>query len=362
MDNYKMRESLLSLLCMVFVTGQMACTENDSWSFEQGSIPIVLTQGNDEETTRASYVQDMQFVSGQKLNVWAKHTNTSNDYFKTWVLIANGSGGFTGTTKYYPASGTNIDLYALHGNFSYTEGDISLPTTAISHTVLANQTGSGFATSDLMATREVNKGPQGNANQGNSYKVPMNGFKHLLSRVEVEIISLDYLDAPDIKSIELLGVKTTNTVIMPTYADANPTVGSTSATPTSNITMRFGNTNAKAECIIPAQNIASGEAFIRLTLVDDNTLTYTTSQAFNFENGKSYRFEMQIVASKIQAYAVSVKSWDELNNGIEYYVLQTIDNTSTGINATESSSQNLYWEYGGGENGSANLKGEEWFP
>lgn len=339
----------------------MSCTSDGGDSDVEGNIPIILTVDSSANATRASFLQDVNLISGQKLFVWAKRTNTSTDYLKTWVLTANGSGGFTNSTKYYPADGTNLDLYALHGNFNYTEDDVSLPTEALSHAVLTDQrSDANYATSDLLATRVTDKGPKGNAG-GNSYKVPLS-FSHLLCRIEIEITTLDYLDAPDIDHIELVGVKTTNTVTMPTYSNASATVSTATATPTADIKMRAGSTHAIAECIIPAQSVAQNASFIRVVLVDNHTLTYKASQAFDFDNQKSYRFEMKIEASKIQAYSVTVKSWDELSNQIDYYVLQTIDNTETTVDETSSSSQDLYWEYGGGENGAENLKGEDWFP
>ncbi len=336
-----------------------SCNSDESPSSE---VPIVLiTEPAPETVTRASFVQDIQLISGQKLYVWAKRTHTSTDHFKTWVLTANGSGGFTGSAHYYPSDGTNIDIYALHGNFNYAENGVSLPTTAVSHTVLTDQSSNAnFSTSDLLATRELNKGPHGNSG-GNSYKVPLS-FKHLMCRIEVEITTLDYLDPPDIDHIELLGIGTTNSIVMPTYENANPVVSAANATPTSTIKMRAGNTHAIAECIIPAQTINQNASFIRVVLVDGHTLTYKASQSFTFENQKSYRFEMKIEASKIQAYAVTVKTWDQLANQIDYYVLQTIDNTATTITTPTGSNENLEWEYGGGENSSSNFKGEEWFP
>lgn len=358
------------LICFLsVVTFFISCSSDGNDVTVENGVPIILINADpllDGTTTRASFTQDTQLDSGQKLYVWCKHTGTSDDYLKTWILTANGSGGFTGVTKYYPPTGTNIDIYALHGNIispSLSEGGQSLPSSAnaITHTVLSNQTAEGYAASDLLATCVTNKGPYGNAGQGNSYSVPLT-FDHLLCRLEIEIFSSD-LDAGDIASIELLTPRTTTTLTMPTYSGTSAVVGETANTTASSILMHFNSSNHKlAECIIPTQGYTQGTNMVKLTLSDGKTFTYSASQQFSFLNGKSYRFEMSFDRAKIVALGLEVTDWNwsDATINMEYIKLSTADDTSVTITGADSETENLEWELGG-ENSKEDTKGNEWF-
>ena len=253
-----------------------ACSGDKDEPADTARVPISLGTGIATRTQG----QDTQLEAGQKVYVWAKHTGTETEYLRAWQLTADGSGGLTpSTVRYYPADGTNIDLYALHGNFSseFTESTTpnanssadatdgtTLPATA-THSVLASQvTADNYSTSDLMAVKVTNVGPKGNANQGNSYAVNL-PFRHQLARLEVAIVNFNDLLPEDIESITLMGVKTTTSINPPTSTNENGAVGSIGTTldsPTSDIVMHPIDDAAPAritaaECIIPAQELTA---------------------------------------------------------------------------------------------------------
>ncbi|MBR1411327.1 MAG: fimbrillin family protein [Prevotella sp.] len=379
---------------------------NDTTS---GQMPILL--GTKDGVTRST-AQDTQLTANQLVRVWAKHTGTDTDYLRAWELKADGSGGLTptSTTRYYPADGTNIDLYALHGNFSspasFTESTTpnatsaadatdgtTLPATA-THSVLASQvTADNYSTSDLMAVKVTNVGPKGNANQGNSYAVNL-PFRHQLARLEVAIVNFNDLLPEDIESITLMGVKTTTSINPPTSTNENGAVGSIGTTldsPTSDIVMHPIDDAAPAritaaECIIPAQELTA-TPLVRIKLKSNVASTPNNDELyykpvykseenpdgakFEIYNGVTYRLELTISKVEITGFRVGWTAWswkdlsdlNEADDGLLYYFPMYMDTSESSlVDPTDVNNSQLQWEYGGTgtDSGLENTKGSQW--
>lgn len=121
----------------------------DSWNGE-----IRLTSGVTVQTR--SNTQATQIQEGETVYVWADKASPTTEYIKAWTLTADGSNGFKDNSipQYYPTDGSNLDFYALHGNFAsnaFTENTTEFPATAIVHSVEADQSGTeAYTKSDLL--------------------------------------------------------------------------------------------------------------------------------------------------------------------------------------------------------------------
>jgi len=385
-----------------------SCSGDKDELTDAARVPISLGTGI---TTRAQG-QDTQLESGQTVYVWAKHTGTETEYLRAWQLTADGSGGLTpSSVRYYPANGTNIDLYALHGNFSseFTESttpnanssadatDGTACPTTVTHTVKTSQASiDDYAASDLFAVKVANVGPHGHENQGNDYAVNL-PFRHQLARVEVRIVEFNDLLPKDIESITLYGVKTQTAITLPTATSSDGdagSVGQTADSPTANIVMHPIDDEAPAtitaaECVIPAQQLTSPTLIcVKLkhsteATTDQNDKLYykpvykdddhPDGCVFQIYNGVTYRFEMTISKIELTGYRVGWTAWawkpltgeGALNNdedGLLYYFPKYMDTTSSSVVAPSGSTPNLDWEFGRSDYGSGTdkTKGQSW--
>lgn len=395
------------LMALAFLT---SCSENKEMISDYGTMPIRLAIHVSSNETRAQ-AQDEQLTSGQTVYVWAKHTGTDDDYLRAWSLTADGNGGLTpaSTTRYYPADGTNLDIYALHGNIttpaSFTESTnptasasadatdgTELPVT-VTHTIKTSQeSAANYSASDLFAVKVENVGPRLNANQGNNYYVAL-PFQHQLARIEVRIVNFNDLLPKDIESITLCGVKTQTTFNMPDASSANGyigAVGTTAATPTADIVMhpidctsedpnnsKYHDHISRAECVIPAQELSSSAALVVVKLKHNSSATSVAndklyfkpgSLTFDIENGKTYRLDFSISKVEMTGFKVDWADWgwiptDDLTESdwLPYYTREEMDKSKTGFNDfTGESNSGLNWEYGDGDNTNEKNKGTGW--
>lgn len=394
------------LIAAVLLT---SCSESKDEVRDESPRPIMLSTNVSQGVTRAQ-AQDEQLTSGQTVYVWAKHTGTNNDYLRAWALTADGNGGLTpaSTTRYYPADGTNLDLYALHGNIttpaSFTESTnptasasvdatdgTELPVT-VTHTIKTSQeSAANYSASDLFAVKVENVGPRLNPNQGNNYYATL-PFQHQLARIEVRIVDFNDLLPEDIESITLCGVKTQTTFNMPDASSANGnigTVGTTAETPTADIVMHPIDNTAptsitRAECVIPAQTLTAPTLIIielKDNIVRENDqlkykpvykdANHPDGAVFQIFNGVTYRIDLSITKAEITGYRVGWTAWSwknlddltEAEDGLLYYFPTYMDTSSSSLaDPTGVSNTSLQWEYGGTgtDSGIENTKGSEW--
>ncbi len=172
---------------MVAATLLLAGCSNDENEMDNWNGEIRLTSGVTVQT-RAN-TQATQIQSGETVYAWADKASSTSDYIKAWTLTAGSSNDFTGTSQYYPTDGSNLNFYALHGNFapnSFTEGTTTFPTEAIVHSVESDQSDTdmkNYAKSDLLYAVKTDV-----ARSSSTVQLP---FYHLLSKVEVALKSGD---------------------------------------------------------------------------------------------------------------------------------------------------------------------------
>ncbi len=225
--------------------------------------------------TRGLY--ETAIANGEKVYVWAdKGSAGTYAFLKAWTLTSDGSGGLTGSTKYYPSDGDGLTFHAVHGNFSTspTEG------TAIgtlTHTVLADQSATGnYEKSDLHYG-------EGSGSYETVGSAPLN-FTHKLSKIEVNLTAGIGLIPSNVTNVT---VKVRNVKPSITINPSTGALGSASGTATT-ITARHTG-NGVFEAVIPPQAAPSGVLTITMgnvTVTVPNTVTTFAENAKYIYNVK----------------------------------------------------------------------------
>ena len=384
-----------------------SCSEQGDSVGNSKPVPIRLSTNVISIDTRAQ-AQNAQLTAGQEVLIWAKHTGTDNDYLRAWSLTADGSGNLNPTTdndwRYYPADGTNVDLYALHGNIidpatittsttpnaslsdDATDGT-ELPTT-VTHAILATQNNiDDYSNSDLFAVKAINVGPYLNSNLGNNYSVNL-PFQHQLARVVVRIVNFNDLLPDDIEDIVILNVKTTTTLTLPNHESSDRYTGvggETQETVVDSLFLHPIDDDAparirSAECIMPAQTFsftALKPTFICVKLKHNSSAINETNDklyykpgalTFNIENRKVYRFDLTISKVEMTGFKIDWADWgwvnpDELGEDawLPYYTKEEMDQSEADFSDFGNETNNdLKWEYGDGDNTNEKEKGNGW--
>ncbi|MEY8586006.1 fimbrillin family protein [Phocaeicola sartorii] len=324
-----------SVMIMAAATMILAgCSNDENETADSWNGEIRLASGVTVQT-RAN-TQATQIQSGETVYVWADKTLSATDYIKAWALTADGSNGFTdpSTPQYYPTDGSTLNFYALHGNFApgaFTEESTAFPTSAIVHSVEADQSGTdtkAYAKSDLLYAVQKNV-----ARSRHAIQLP---FYHMLSKVEVVLKAGN--GKPDLTGavVTIVGTKL--------KADFTPdktkdiadvssgqghragmitiTGSDNNATPITIRTVTTTDFNSNAEygeaVVLPKQTLNEGDAFIQVKLSNDAVFTYKipAGETLTLESGKKYTYKITVnqtgltVTSKIEDWAEVKKEGD----------------------------------------------------
>lgn len=258
----------LSLVITITATMICSCQFDDvlSTPSDDGVIRVTssLTKAESQGGTNESTTND-NFKSNEIIYVWADKTGTADDYIKAWELTATDTNGnFLGDSKAWPYDGSNLDFHAIHGNFNGTVTKNSTGRDAeITHSVLIMQSKeTDVRTSDLLYASKQNS-PTG--------KTVELSFGHKLSKIVVKLVPSDPYNKGsgisetdlDNATVDIIGVKPD--VKFKISAMEATTVGAAI-----DINLGSGGTNVREyECIVPPQDIAEGNEFIRITLKDE---------------------------------------------------------------------------------------------
>ncbi len=302
---------------------------SDEGPKEEQPMEIRLSTGLDALTRAYTPTQSTAVADGQTIYAWADdHVNKTNssdhtgdiaDYLKGWTLTSSGS-SLTGSKQYYSAAGNNLDVYAVHGTFNnaVTEGSIAWAafTSGLTHTVAAAQnTGTGYLDSDLLYAVALNL-----ARQSTPHTLT---FKHLLSKIEVNVISGGGLTAADLSNVkvEVVNVQPTAAVTL-SKTDATASTVTASGTPvTIEAKMTYDAAGsvvvggvakpapAFAEAIVVPQTYATG-SLLQVTLYSGATpIVLTTPPAgYTFDSGKRYIYNLTVSANELKLQGI-ITDW-----------------------------------------------------
>lgn len=348
-------------------------------------IPLSVSTNLTTLTRAFTETQGGQIVEGEKVYLWVddyKSGRTPDEaipYIAAWKLTAKGDGGWKDDTsdaddnkvQYYPTTGNNVDIYALHGNFKvdnsgtldpYTftygldgdatsslSGATAFPTSII-HVVEQDQSAAGnFEKSDMLFAKATNK-----PRQTSSHALD---FKHLLSKIEVKLypskngMSVSKLAGA---TVELLNIKPQTTVTLNKAVDADAqTIGAAAGTAI-DVTMRKTEpTTAESETflddedapatptakdipifaeaiIVPQYFSSDGTStgttanFIKVTLSSSNGGgVFYAALKQEFETGKKYTYYVKAglttlsVTSSITAWGAGNGTGQQINAGMD---------------------------------------------
>lgn len=293
----------------------------DNWNGE-----IRLTSGVTVQTR--SNTQATQIQEGETVYVWADKASSTADYIKAWKLTAGSSNDFTGTSQYYPTDGSNLDFYALHGNFAsnaFTENTTEFPATAIVHSVEADQSGTeAYTKSDLLYAVQKNVPRSSNAVELSFY--------HMLSKVEVALKSGNGKPNLTGAAVTIVGTKLKADFTpdkSATMTDQSARAGmitipgdNNDAAPIKIRTVTTDNLDTNSEygeaVVLPKQTISQNTPFIQVTLANKAVFSYKIPDAggLTLESGKKYTYKITVnqtgltVTSKIENWTSEEKTGD----------------------------------------------------
>lgn len=292
----------------------------DNWNGE-----IRLSSGVTVQT-RAN-TQATQIQEGEIVYAWVDKASSTPNYIKAWTLTAGSNNDFSGNSQYYPTDGSNLDFYALHGNFApstFTENSTTFPATIV-HSVEADQSGTNmknYAKSDLLYAIQKNV-----ARSSNAVQLP---FYHMLSKVEVALKSGD--GNPDLTdaTVTIVGTKlkadfTPGKAVNMTGQSARAgmialTAASNETAPITIRTVTTGDFNSNTDygeaVVLPKQTISQNTPFIQVTLANNAVFTYKIPDdgPLTLESGKKYTYKITVnqsgltVTSKIEDWTSEVKA------------------------------------------------------
>lgn len=106
------------------------CT-NDENGTDNGAVKLRLTSGVEVQQTRAfTPTQGTSITADEVVSVWVDDAGTTPDptpLYEANQLTAIAGNGFSGGTEmFFPGTGNNVNIYAVHGNFTPSGGDMTL--------------------------------------------------------------------------------------------------------------------------------------------------------------------------------------------------------------------------------------------
>lgn len=294
-----------------------ACSNDENLDNPNGPVELRLTSGL-EVQTRNSHNLDTQLKSGEEVHVWVDDATTDKELYADNTLTAGDQGALTGgTTMYFPETGNNVDIYAIHGNFAQDADFTNFWRTEQTHSVAQDQrTGQdtdGYAKSDLVyaKSQDVKRGQ-------NPTTVNLT-FTHLLSKVEVVLVR--GAGDPNISKVEILNTqleakftpdKTEKniTVTASEPENENPIEIDKDLTDSSDATGTNESKKKLNEAVIVPQDLAEGTPFIRVTTNEGGELIYRLKEETTFDPAKKYRYTITANLTGLEVTA-TITPWDQ---------------------------------------------------
>lgn len=288
--------------------------ESDNWAGEI-RLSSGLTVQQIVSRSINTDLQGVQIANGNHVGFFINEDVTSNPsttYPQNLDYTANGSGGFNGTTVYFPQSGKGVNIYAyapykadleLNGNYAFTvKADQSSADNYIASDLLWGQP---------MKEKSDNPGTYVTANPVARTKNNVNvSFSHLLSKIEVELTAGSGLTPDDFKGATL---SIQNTKPSTTLTLANGNISEASGDAIDIIAAKYGTSTTPtltAAAIVVPQIVAKGTKFMKLHLATGGDLYYTLPNGddLTLENGKIYKYTITVNLTSLTVTS-SITEW-----------------------------------------------------
>lgn len=308
-----------------------ACNNDENLPADDPNAPVEICLASGIEVqTRAAHNLDEALKEGETVHVWVDDAKdkqtvvTKENLCVNNIFTVEAGGGLSpdaaqgGETMYFPETGNNVNIYAIHGNLAEETDYTNFWGTAQTHTVEQDQrrsvttAGEGYAVSDLVYAKSTNVPRDGNPTTVNLT------FRHLLSKIEVVLIegqgnegfltgfsSLQVLNTRPTAGFTLDKATAADAIKVTESGDAAPISLDTDISASSTVTDRVLN-----EAIIVPQKITEGTPFIRVNLKDGATFIYKMKSTTIFENGKKYLYIITVRETGLEVTS-SISDWKE---------------------------------------------------
>lgn len=303
----------------------LAGCSNDENGMDNDPVELRLTSGVTVQTRAFTATQSTMISQNEVVSVWVDDAGTpASPLYKAVQLTADGSNGFTGEAMYFPQTGNNIDIYAVHGNFTtaFAQGN-AFPTSAVEYEVEADQSAvADYTKSDLLYAYV-----KGVPRNGNPTTAELT-FYHMLSKLELAIQvgdgapSLATTDAVKLNGVTLDGTFTpSTTAAMSEQSQRAAMLGYANTAATGDMTL------GQQTCPdFTADNVVYNEAILvpqdmagktlTFVLADDGTLTYTIPANTTFESGKKYQYHITLDLTGITVTS-KITDWESVGDAKE---------------------------------------------
>ena len=279
-------------------------------------------------------------AAGEVVHAWVDEAvNPAVAHVKAWRLEADGNGGLDGTTCYFPENGNDVNIYAMHGNFTdvIEEGVTGFPSWMMECKVEHMQAGeigaANRAKSDLLFAieRGVSRGRESDGVTTRELT-----FYHLLSKVEVALKASD--EVGDLTgAVVHVGGTLNGGFFMPDkeamMEDAAERGKMIAPDRSSSVTIMIdtrvtgnfdGNTEYGEAIAVPGTGL-----FIRVRLEDGKELYYHSN--VTLESGKKYRYNIYVGKERLELVSTSISAWETgTSDGGEAGMMRQVDLSSGG--------------------------------
>lgn len=248
---------------------------------------------NNVGVTRATVQNDQltQFANGESIDFFINESGGSGTtYAQPTTLTANGSGGLTGVTLFWPTSGNGVTIYGVYPSGKATAADA----TSVTFSVAADQSDNDdYRASDLMTGA-----PTSNPVARTSSAVNVQ-FTHLLTKIDVNLSAGTGFAIGDLAAAEvhILGTKLTTT-----FGVQSTTV--TAATGAATDIKAF--TGAAGSAIIVPQEVSAGN-FIKISIGGGDYI-YALPANTTFDAKKVYVYNITVNKDGL-VVSTSITDW-----------------------------------------------------
>lgn len=272
--------SVLALSALLFV----ACSNDNEEPIDNWNGEIRLSTASvDLRQTKAA--PDDQIASGQQIGLFINEDASlvTISYTQNLTYTANGTGGLTASTQYYPETGNRVKIsgYHPHNSGSADTYDFSVASD--------QSTNTDYYNSDLLYSAEASYIRQKAAHTLT--------FDHLLAKITYTLVAGS--GTPDLSGAS---VKIINTLPTVEFDRITGTVGAAKGTAAA-ITP-----NAGGAIIVP-QTIAAGTKLIEVALASGGTLYHTVPAGdVTFVPGQVYNYTITVNLTGV-SLATTVTPW-----------------------------------------------------
>lgn len=285
MQNRKFFTSLTAVFALT--AGLASCSNNyEELNLQNADDRTPITLTSNVATRAASQdLQNTQIENGVKVGVFVTQDGAPDSDINNHLLTADGNGGFTGSTMYFPESATSVNIYAYAPYNSDWNDKLNVDNI---FTVPTDQSkDADYCEADLMIADKISTAPT-------SQTINLT-FKHKLSK-----LNLDF-DLQDSK-IDLEGATISILNVLPQVSVNVSTgeVGKASGDPTTITAAKFAaeTTTFKASAVFAPQTIPNNTNFVQVVTADEKTFTAPLNQTVEFKSGKKYTYTVKFTASE----------------------------------------------------------------